>query len=353
MKKLIFAGLAVAAFVGQAERASAQTVTDPASRESSTQLQTIQNENSQLKKQIAALREQVRLQKEYSALKAKLGNTADVDVAANTVPRASRGQTLTSAAAAVSPAAARTYAADVGAPVYKAAPSSVFNWGGCYMGGNGGWLKNDSKITTKDNDPLPADLTAVLTVEHSFTNSGATVGMQGGCNWQSSQFVYGIEGDFNWSGLDRTINTAFAVIPILPGGSGFAARNESLSQNVKWFSTVRGRIGYASDTWLLYATGGLAFGEVDSSLNVVGIAPGVGIVGAWNGSTDLTRVGWTAGAGIEHAFNRNWTAKVEYLYVDLGSFTALAPIALGTSAGWAADVNTRFNVVRLGVNYKF
>jgi outer membrane immunogenic protein len=350
LKKIIFVGIAVAAFAGQAERASAQTVTDPAS-----QLQSIQNENSQLKKQIAALREQVRLQKEYSALKAKLGTTADVNDAANAVPGASRGQTSTSATAAVSPAAARTYAADMRAPVYKAAPSSVFNWGGCYMGGNGGWLGNDSKITTKDNDPHAADLTAALTVDHSFTNSGATVGMQGGCNWQSSQFVYGIEGDFNWSGLDRTINTAFAAIPILPSGTGSTARNESLSQNVKWFSTVRGRIGYASDTWLLYATGGLAFGEVDSSLNVVAFAPVVGIVGAWNGSTDSTRVGWTAGAGIEHAFSRNWTAKIEYLYVDLGSFTALAPFAspTATSAGWAADVNTRFNVVRLGVNYKF
>jgi outer membrane immunogenic protein len=103
-----------------------------------------------------------------------------------------------------------------------------------------------------------------------------------------------------------------------------------------WLGTARGRIGYAFDRFLPYFTGGAAFGEVKGS--VLGF-----------GSFSETKVGWTAGGGLEYAFVDNWTAKLEYLYVDLGKTNCNA----ACSGGNPFDVTFGTNVVRGGVNYKF
>jgi outer membrane immunogenic protein len=124
----------------------------------------------------------------------------------------------------------------------------------------------------------------------------------------------------------------------------------TLTQKIDWFGTVRGRIGVlATPRVLLYATGGLAYGEVNSSESI-GIVPSVF-------STSSTNVGYTIGAGIEGAIGGNWTAKLEYLYVDLGrvsgSFaTPTAALGGGTiTSNYSSRVTD--NVLRAGVNYKF
>ncbi len=103
-----------------------------------------------------------------------------------------------------------------------------------------------------------------------------------------------------------------------------------------WLATVRGRAGYAWDRILFYGTGGAAFGNIQAKLNGAGV------------TTLSTQTGWTAGAGIEGAFAPNWTAKVEYLYVNLGTAACSAAVC-----GAPASIPLTENIVRAGVNYKF
>jgi outer membrane immunogenic protein len=239
----------------------------------------------------------------------------------------------------------------VKAPAYNAPPAPMFTWTGCYVGINGGGIRNGSTLTTYDNTPgLNSYLQAALTADHDFTNTAGTAGGQAGCNLQSDKWVFGVEGDANWSGLNQTLFTAFPNVPAGPGNIGFDSRNETLSQSVDWFATIRGRAGFVfQQPLLLYATAGVAFGKVNSSLNVQDtLVP----ANTWLGSGNSTRGGWTAGAGAEYALVGNWSAKLEYLYVDLGTFTVSASIPGSPTQTWADDVHTRFHVFRAGLNYK-
>ena len=200
-------------------------------------------------------------------------------------------------------------AADLPPPVYRAAPLSVvayYNWTGFYLGINGGYAWGNS-----DWD-LPA-----ISVKPKGWMVGGTVGY----NWQSGGIVYGLEGDFDWA--DMSDSTACGA---------FTCRTRN-----NWLATARGRLGYAFDRWLPYLTGGGAFGRVEA------LVPGLA-------SASDTLTGWTVGGGIEYAFLGNWTAKVEYLYVDLGKFNCGASCtpALATS-----NVDFTENIVRAGINYKF
>ncbi len=170
-------------------------------------------------------------------------------------------------------------------------PLNAYSWAGPYLGGNLGWAWGSI-----DNSPTKP--------------SGLEGGIQGGYNWQSGPLVFGAEGDLEVSGADDT----------------FAPWKFSNP----WFGTARGRIGYAFSNILFYATAGLAFGETRGE--------------TYGLSESHTNVGWTAGLGAEFGIAPNWSAKVEYLYVDLADdrFTIT-----GTSNG------SQFGVLRAGVNYHF
>jgi len=177
------------------------------------------------------------------------------------------------------------------APVYMAPP--IYNWTGFYAGinGGGGWGRSD------------------------FANlSGGLVGGTLGYNWQSGPIVYGLEGDIDWSNIR---------------GSGPCAGTTCETRN-DWLGTARGRLGYAFDRIMPYVTGGLAVGDVKTS--VAGL-----------GDSHSTKAGWTLGGGVEAAIAGPWTAKVEYLYVDLGN----------TSTPLGTDTNFHTNIVRAGLNYRF
>jgi outer membrane immunogenic protein len=118
----------------------------------------------------------------------------------------------------------------------------------------------------------------------------------------------------------------------------------TLSQKIDRFGTVRGRAGVlVLSKLLLYVIGGLAYGEVGSN-ETIGAFPGLG--------TPNTNVGWTAGAGIEGVIGGNWTAKLEYLYVDLGTVSgSLTPVAGGATSSYSSRITD--NVLRVGLNYKF
>jgi outer membrane immunogenic protein len=186
------------------------------------------------------------------------------------------------------------------APAYI--PPPVYNWTGFYVGINGGGAWGRSDFST----PFASG---------SFDTRGWLAGGTIGYNWQMSQFVFGLEGDIDWAHIDGSA--------VCGGVTICEVRNN-------WLGTARGRLGYAFDRIMPYVTGGLAVGGIKT-----------GIAGV--GDTHDTKAGWTVGGGIEAAIAGPWTAKVEYLYVDLGHTTSL----LGS------DAKFRTNIVRAGLNYRF
>ena len=204
-------------------------------------------------------------------------------------------------------------AADIPPPVYKGVRSVVayYNWTGFYAGINAGYGFG----TSNWSDPPGT----------SIKPKGALFGGTLGYNYQVGSLVYGLEGDFDWSGVKGSVD----CVPVL-------IRCEV--QN-RWLATFRGRVGYAFDRWLPYVTGGGAYGNVRATATDL-------LLGTELASASKSKLGWTFGAGLEYAFLGNWTAKIEYLYVDLGSFDAgVAP--------FATTVSFKENIVRAGLNYKF
>jgi outer membrane immunogenic protein len=189
------------------------------------------------------------------------------------------------------------------APAYVAG----YNWTGFYLGINGGGAFGDSQW---NGFPL------------GLSPSGGMVGVTAGYNWQGagSPWVFGVETDIDWAFISDSV--------ACPAGFACDTKNN-------FFGTFRGRVGYAWDRVMPYITGGLAYGDIEVTRT------------AFTGVSD-TNAGWTIGAGLEGVIAGPWTAKVEYLYADLGSVTCSA-LACGT----ATNVDLTMHIVRGGVNYRF
>jgi outer membrane immunogenic protein len=247
------------------------------------------------------------------------------------------------------------HAADVPvkAPAYKASPAAAaFNWTGCYIGGNVGWIGGNDQSTNYPGPtvaafvPLTPAQVAADTHSISTNGSGVTGGAQIGCNLQAaSPFVVGVEADFNGSSQKGSVTATYPIDPI----SGFTAHSENNNNSLTWYSTFRGRFGYAADRWFVYATGGLAVAHINSSLNLNFVPP----PGGYFGSGSVTRTGYAVGGGLEYAINNNWSAKIEYLYLDFGTFTFASPLSNSIPIAWATNVHARDNIVRVGLNYRF
>lgn len=200
-------------------------------------------------------------------------------------------------------------AADLGvktaaAPVYM---PPAWTWTGFYVGPNLGYAWGNTSA-----GGISSNLTGVIG------------GGQLGYNWQTGPLVLGVEGDFQGSSQSRDDT---GVI----GGTTF-----SVEQRMPWFATLRGRIGYAQDAWMIYFTGGAAWLDYHISASALGTSV----------SSDTTKTAWTVGAGVEWMFIPRWSAKLEYLYMDGGDTSVTL---LGTTfSGRARD-----NIIRAGVNYHF
>ncbi len=242
------------------------------------------------------------------------------------------------------------------------AAAPVYNWTGFYVGLNLGGAWND---TQDDVFPTGCFITSVTcglgpTVNPlrsdsvHLNGSGFTGGAQAGYNWQAANWVYGIEGDINYSGISdgSSINR-----PVLPPLAGNFIHTES--DKLNWFGTFRGRLGVTvTPSFLIYGTGGLAFGQVRSASTVAFTTT----TDTYAGSIDDTRFGWTAGGGGEWMIAPQWSIKAEYLFVDLGraSYTQVctAP-GICTSppqvsaASYQTDLHVREHIARVGVNYHF
>lgn len=226
----------------------------------------------------------------------------------------------------------------------KARPMAapVYSWTGFYAGGNVGYGWGTSSIGSA---VTPAAGPVFDTGSDRTNVNGVIGGLQAGYNWQTGALVLGLETDIQISGQN---GSGTAACPFAACGAGGTL---SHSEKLSWFGTTRGRVGWAFDRWMVYGTGGAAYGEVkvDGALNVPA-APGVM---PFNGSS--TRVGWTAGAGVEAALIANWTWKLEYLHMDFGSATFATalpspPFIVGT---FSDSVRLRDDVVRLGANHRF
>lgn len=203
--------------------------------------------------------------------------------------------TATVSAAALMIAVGSASAADMAArPMYTKAPVAMaYNWTGAYVGINGGGAWGEFG---------------------GLDVSGGFVGGTLGYNWQSGIGVFGLETDIAWSGIDGSSSVL---------GVPFSAGSD-------WFGTVRGRLGIAQDRVLWFVSGGLAYGNLNISTPF--------------GSVDDTNAGWALGGGVEFALQGPWTAKIEYLHIDLGDLTVAG---VGTGASFDADL------VRAGLNYRF
>jgi outer membrane immunogenic protein len=269
------------------------------------------------------------------------------------------GATISSAMAADLPARM-----PVKAPV---AVAEVYNWNGFYIGGNGGYSwgrsRTDANFFNSATGAAIAPPVGSVTAG-DFNLRGGVAGGQAGWNWQTGSFLFGLETDFQWSGEKGS--TAFLCAatgaggPCLPGAtflptSAGAGTAVSISQQIEWFGTFRARAGMLfAPSVLGYVTGGLAYGSVKTDLGltstIANTLAGTPVAAAASAST--THAGWVIGAGIEAMFAQNWSGKLEYLYMDLGTYSntvALAAPPIGV------QVNSRItdNIFRAGINYHF
>ena len=251
---------------------------------------------------------------------------------------------LVAASALAVALAGQTAAADLPvAPAYRAAPIVVpYNWNGYYLGANIGWSGAQSNVSWAPNlTAFPVDGTSIAAASTNRLNSNSvTGGAQTGYNWQAGNILAGIESDVSFMGNNAT----FATAPL----AGVAGTSLSESAQINWLVTVRPRFGYVWDNWLVYATGGWAFGKVTFTDAVVPVAGGpIGTTIARDKS------GWTVGAGVEYGIAGGWSAKLEYLYVDLGSVNGLMGPNGVPSAVIVTNHDLKDQIVRVGINYRF
>lgn len=283
----------------------------------------------------------------------------------------------------------------------KAPPIAAYDWNGFYVGGNAGWSwgraqtdQTDSTATASITEcfrdpslvggPLTGALSTIVCAPNTATTfpivTGPTTttaatsgranvdgfigGVQAGYNWQFDRhWLAGLEADFQYSA--QRGSQSDCSITGCPAGSALG----SSTHRLKWFGTARARLGWLpTDRILLYATGGLAYGNLEADY-----VSGINGVPLLSASTSTWRLGWTLGAGVEGAIADRWTLKAEYLYADYGStntnlgtgaaIATVGPCVLTafesctrttTTSTVSSTATTRFtdNVVRIGLNYR-
>jgi outer membrane autotransporter protein len=192
----------------------------------------------------------------------------------------------------------------------------LYNWTGFYVGANfGGAFANEdaSNFGSFSTDP-----------------SGVLGGFQFGYNYQyAPNLLLGIEGEIDWTSADSTNNFSNGAVAA------------SLRSNHNWYDTLDGRLGWIQGAWLLYVKGGVAWMNADYTMT----AAGGGF--AFANSTNITRVGWNVGVGAEYQIMPQWTAKVEYNYLDFGSDN----VNFAVPVFGGSNINTQVHEFKVGVNY--
>src|SRR6188474_3059276 len=237
---------------------------------------------------------------------------------------------------------------------YKAPPPApvmipVVNWTGFYIGINGGYSWGKAGRELSFFNPLTGIqiIPPVGSGDTSDSNlNGGLFGGQLGYNWQSGNWVFGFETDAQWTGQRGTASRlcgllATAASACLPGVS---------------LGTFRGRAGVlVTPSTLLYMTGGAAYGSLNTDITVTSITP-LGLPVSVTRSGESSKFGWTIGGGIESKlsmFGNNWSGKLEYLYMDLGTVESTTGIGTGVLIGTNLSTRVTDSIFRAGINYQF
>ena len=248
----------------------------------------------------------------------------------------------------------------------KAAPivCPACNWSGFYIGGNvGGSIGHDA--TSDFVSLLPPGggsagvINPISATAYPQSLSGAIGGGQAGFNWQVGKFVLGAEADWDWSGQrDNLLVQNWISSTIIVAPNRYVLTDE---RKLNWLATARARLGWANGYSLWYVTGGAAWGGLQSNYTFAsGNSPVFASAPAAANFGTSTKSGWTVGGGVETSLAflgaNNWSAKMEYLYVDLGNRTDsfIVPVTAGTAAYTiSSSTAIRDHIVRLGLNYRF
>ena len=240
-------------------------------------------------------------------------------------------------------------------PVYKGGPLivPVYDWTGFYVGISGGYSRGNSSNSYT--------MTGFAPFSGSTQMNGGVFGGQAGFNWQANRnFVVGIEADLQgtWqNGTDNPpgVSTTTICNPAFPIACPTTTA-VGVDEKLRWFGTARGRIGFLPwDHVMLYVTGGAAFGEVESNATITSTATflfNAPFTTFASGTATNTRAGYTVGGGSEWVLSGPWTAKLEYLFVDLGTVSNTF-VGGGVVPTVVASSHVRDNIVRIGINYRF
>jgi opacity protein-like surface antigen len=208
----------------------------------------------------------------------------------------------------------------------------VLAWPGLHIGINGGagWSRSSELAATL----FDLQIDAFVAFSSKFNSVGGFWGGNIGYDWKRERIVYGIEADLQGADINGPKQ--------LTRTGSFATADTRLD----WFGTVRGRLGYTFDNALLYATGGLAFGDVEDKLTLVNP-----ITNPPSNTANKTQtaVGYTVGAGLEYFFDFAWSAKIEYQYMDLSSDTLFTTLISGETA--TAKYVHAYDTIRVGLSY--
>lgn len=231
------------------------------------------------------------------------------------------------------------FAADMALKAPPPAPAPAWTWTGFYVGGNVGYgqsVNSDPRMSFVDNSgALTGYIAAGGIVPVAVNPRGVIGGVQAGYNFQSANVVYGLVADIQDSGMK-------AASTFVSFNSGITR----LRRELEWFGTVRGRVGLAQQNWLLYGTGGLAYGQIHENLTFnLGGTTG-------SGSSSQTRAGWTLGAGVEYGVT-HWSFGIEYLYVDLGRSSVTEGIAPAPIDYVTMSSRNTSNIIRALASYRF
>ena len=228
----------------------------------------------------------------------------------------------------------------------KAVPLVVpyFSWTGCYVGATVGYEWGTSHQTyggLAGGLPAVGTIPAGTELTPNYKVNGVTGGAELGCNYQVGSWVYGVE-------VDGSLSSAQGQTLTSPAATAFVNPNLVFASRQHWLATARGRLGYAVDKWLVYATGGVAFARYDLNnylpASIFQMQP-----------ERVTKAGLAIGGGVEYALSYGWSLKAEALYIDFGKLH-YGDVPIGCLGGGGcpnADVRTYEWTARVGVNYRF
>ncbi|MFG1373268.1 outer membrane protein [Xanthobacter oligotrophicus] len=240
-------------------------------------------------------------------------------------------------------AAGAAQAADLATkmPVKAAPVAPAFSWTGFYIGAQGGYAWADNSFSNTH------DLYNTYANDASYSLDGGLVGGVVGYNYQINNIVLGVEADANWA----DISGSGSILRAGELATNCIVSNNPCSSKIDALGTITARLGVAFDRILLYAKGGAAWATTSHTAGSTDLEY---LPASYSATTDATRWGWTVGAGVEWAFFNNWSAKVEYNYIDLGSNDVTFNfVPRENMPAYTSTVDQSVQLVKAGINYRF